>query len=358
MDDVGTTLGAAFYGFTIGAVLFGITITQTYQYFMSKRYGHVWQQYVIVIILLLDTLHFGFAVHLMYTYLLALLGHPVIENAVWSLKSMGSVQVLFTVFVQGLYLYKIWAFAENPMLTPRFGRGLRAIVLFFSLIAIGVGILFLIELQKVAVIRSFDLRFEYVIYVGFGATAFIDMGIAAAMCLMLHKGGAGTKRSNKIIITLIQYIVGTGLLTSLGALLIMVLYIGWPQSLLYLGVEYSMTRLYAISVLALYNSQARLRERLNETRDLHGASMLYFAEPEKIICHPGQTVSHDEHLHNGHHHRSETLDTLDTPDSRRYLNNFTRNFENADAEDTLVERSQRSPAPATRSGRNGRHSTV
>ncbi|KAJ2919594.1 hypothetical protein MD484_g807, partial [Candolleomyces efflorescens] len=170
-------------------------------------------------------------------------------------------------------------------------------------------IVFLVELQKIEVINNFTLEFEYVIYVGFGTTALIDMGIAAAMCLMLYKSSGGiTKRSNMIVTTLIQYTVGTGLLTSLGALMCMVLYIAKPVSLLYLGVEYSMTRckhqhvivmhsfiypylqftylpsaVYAISVLALYNSQSRLRDRWNEPADLKGGSMLYFAEPEKGI---------------------------------------------------------------------------
>ncbi|KAG2005549.1 hypothetical protein CC2G_001945 [Coprinopsis cinerea AmutBmut pab1-1] len=367
-EPIGLTLGAAFYGYTIGAALFGITITQAYHYFMTTtKYGAAWQLYIVIMILVLDTLHFLFAVHMMYTYLLVQLGDTeVMSKVVGSLKSMGSVQVFFTIFVQALYLHKIWTFSRNQLLSKRFGRALRAIVASLSLMAIGVGILFLIELQKIDDIKNFSLRFEYVIYVGFGATAFIDMGIAAAMCLMLHKSSPGTKRSSQIIVTLIQYIVGTGLLTSLGALLIMVLYIAWPNSLLYLGIEYSMTRLYAISVLALYNSQARLRDKLNQTRDLNGASMLYFAEPDKIITHHGGTespVDMNGHAHDPQPRRGDTLDTFATPSSGRHL---TRLFENLDAEDTLVERSPQTyvtsgaalTATASRSGRNGRHYTA
>lgn len=372
---IGMTFGAAFYGYTIGAALFGITITQAYHYFMTSfKYGHKWQHYVVIGILILDTLHFGFAIHMMYTYMISILGDSsVCSEVVWSLKAMGSVQVFFTIFVQALYLQKIWAFSHNQLLTPRFSTILRGVVIGLSLVAIAVGVVFLLELQRIKEITNFDLRFQYVIYVGFGATSLIDMGIAAAMCLMLHKSTAGTKRSAAIIVTLIQYIVGTGLLTSLGALLIMVLYIAFPKSLLYLGVEYSMTRLYAISVLALYNSQSRLRDKLNETMDLNGASMLYFAEPGKIISHRPR-ITHtrgtselesDDLDHTGqplqHRHggRSDTLESSvgTSPTTRRHI--MERIFENVDAEDTLVERNAShngTPYIITRNGR--RHYTA
>ncbi|KAH6912176.1 hypothetical protein BKA70DRAFT_1422895 [Coprinopsis sp. MPI-PUGE-AT-0042] len=405
LDSVGMTLGAAFYGYTLGAALFGITIAQAYQYFMAKKYGPRWQAYIVGAILVLDTLHFTFAMHMMYTFLLQVVGDTGVEyKVVWSLKSMGSVQVFFTIFVQALYLNKIWTCGFGALYSvvqhisagkypifPRnnFANTMQAVVVILTLLAIGVGIGFLIELQKINSIQHFDLRFEYVIYLGFGVTSLVDMTIAAVMCIMLHKSSAGTsKRSSAIVVTLIQYIVGTGLLTSLGALMIMVLYIAWPGSLLYLGVEYSMTRLYAISVLALYNSQARLREKFNETRPLDGASMLYFAQPNKIISHPGrrgqsetpqrratgQTIDDilgslaypddgtSRSRRQSQRRREYTGDstlTRETPDTRRPFS--TRMFEHLGAEDTLVERGYSNGYPLvlsnSRNG-NGRYNTA
>ncbi|KAJ2920801.1 hypothetical protein H1R20_g16291, partial [Candolleomyces eurysporus] len=286
----GTTLGAAFAGFTIGAVLFGITITQAYNYFMYANAPSKSQRISVIIILILDSLHFAFSVHMLFNYLLQISGSTnVIPWVVWSLK---------------------------------------AFVISLSLLAM----VFLVELQKIEVIHSFTLEFEYVIYVGFGTTAFIDMGIAAAMCLMLYKSSKGvTRRSNMIVTTLIQYVVGTGLLTSLGALMCMVLYIAKPVSLLYLGVEYSMTKLYAISVLALYNSQSRLREQWNEPADLKGGSMLYFAGPEKGVVGGGssgqegssstQVTTSDEytrHYRRSRRHRRRTSSLPGSPEDSDY----------------------------------------
>lgn len=287
MSGVAATLGPAFAGYTIGAVLFGVTLLQAYHYFLTSG-GSRSQKITVMIILLLDTIHFAFAIHMFFSYLLLqpreCLGTPDYHWVVWSLKAMGDVQVIFIIYVQALYLYKIWIYSRNVLLTPRFRRFLKGWVVLLSILAIGVGILFLYELQKIKVIQKFETEFEYAIIIGFGTVCFIDLGIAVAMCLMLYYTSSGIgKRSNMIVTQLIQYIVGTGLLTSLSALMCMVLYIANPTSLLYLGVEYSNTRLYAISVLALYNSQSRLRDSWNEPRDLKGSSLIHFADPGKYL---------------------------------------------------------------------------
>ncbi|TEB33945.1 hypothetical protein FA13DRAFT_121348 [Coprinellus micaceus] len=248
------TLGPAFAGYTIGSILFGVTLLQAYHYFMANT-GSQWQRISVTIILVLDTLHFAFAIHMLFNFLLVISGNPHNEPwVIWSLKAMGSVQVFFVVYVQGLYLYKMWMFSRDQLslLSTRFRRSLKAYVVILTFLAVGVGVLFLYELQKIDNISNFSMEFTYVIYVGFGTACLVDLGIAVGMCLMLYKSSGGiTRKSNMIVTTLIQYIVGTGLLTSLGALMCMVLYIAKPISLLYLGVEYSMTRVYAISILAL-----------------------------------------------------------------------------------------------------------
>ncbi|KAJ2923112.1 hypothetical protein H1R20_g13984, partial [Candolleomyces eurysporus] len=300
----GTTLGAAFAGFTIGAVLFGITITQAYNYFMYANAPSKSQRISVIIILILDSLHFAFSVHMLFNYLLQISGSTNVIP--WVVCVLISLQES-----EGIHL-----------------------ISFHSLLSMAHLVFFVIYVQgqKIKVIHSFTLEFEYVIYVGFGTTAFIDMGIAAAMCLMLYKSSKGvTRRSNMIVTTLIQYVVGTGLLTSLGALMCMVLYIAKPVSLLYLGVEYSMTKLYAISVLALYNSQSRLREQWNEPADLKGGSMLYFAGPEKGVVGGGssgqegssstQVTTSDEytrHYRRSRRHRRRTSSLPGSPEDSDY----------------------------------------
>lgn len=368
-ENTSDTLGPAFAGYTIGAILFGVTLLQAYHYFSSNS-GTKWQKISVIIILILDTIHFAFAIHMLFNFLLAISGSPHHTPwVIWSLKAMGSVQVFFVIYVQGLYLYKMWMYSRDglSLLTTRFRRILKAYVIVLSALAIGVGVLFLVELQKIDNIYDFSIEFTYVIYVGFGTACLVDLGIAIAMCLMLYKSSGGiTRKSNMIITTLIQYIVGTGLLTSLMALMCMVLYIAKPISLLYLGVEYSMTRVYAISILALYNSQNRLREQWNEPADVKGKSLLYFNDPEKLAQtgHSSDFETRSEGYYRrtrgraSHRRRTNSLPP-ESPESwqRPLTRNRERRYIFHEHEETLVQHSpyfgrRSSSPPARRPERN------
>lgn len=363
------TLGPAFAGYTIGAILFGVTLLQAYYYFVENR-GSKWQKRTVTAVLVLDGLHFAFAIHMLFNFLLVISGNPHNEPwVIWSLKAMGSVQVFFVVFVQSLYLYKMWMYVAIQtlnLLSKRFQIILKAYVLVLTTLAYGVGVLFLYELQKIDDISNFSDEFTYVIYVGFGTVCLVDLGIAVGMCLMIYKSSGGiTRKTRMIVTTLIQYIVGTGFLTSLAALMCMILYIARPISLLYLGVEYSMTRIYAISILALYNTQNRLHNKWNEPNEIKGKSLLYFKDPFKE-----QTgMSSDlETRSEGYYprprgretHRRRTNSMPETPESwqRPLSRNKERRYIFHEHEETLVQQSpwMRSESPPAR--RPERHRTV
>lgn len=282
-ENVQHSVAGAFFGFTIGAVLFGITILQTYLYFTTYPNDSKWQKATISTVCLLDALHLAFSIDMMYAFVVERFGDVRSgSQALWSLKALGTTQVFFIVFVQCLYLYQIWKLSQNLLLKRRTTRALQVFVVVVALSAFAVGVVFLVELQRITVILGFDENFQYAIYLGFGATALIDIAIACAMCFLLYKSNIGT-RADDVLASLIDYFIGSGLTTSFFAIMCIVLYVAKPDSLLYLGIEFSTPRIYANSVLAMYNSRGRLRERLNATIDLGlGSSRLCFQEPQHI----------------------------------------------------------------------------
>ncbi|KAF8900152.1 hypothetical protein CPB84DRAFT_1847404 [Gymnopilus junonius] len=291
LPDVRATLAAAFFGFSAGAILYGITIRQAFQYYTTCTEDSKWRKFVIAIVCLLDTIHLIFSMYLVYTLILQLVGYPFAGPTTLSLKALGSAQTFLILFVQGFYLSQIWKLSENlQFLTRRFSHAVHQrqfFVIFIAVFAIAVAVVFLSQLQKINSAFSFAAGFEYVVYLGFGATAVIDCAIAAAMCLMLNKGNGGLK-TESIVESLIQYFIGSGLITSFAAILCITLYVAQPNTLLYLGMELSVTRLYANSVLAMFNARSRLRKRLNESVDLnHVPSFIHFRHPESTP----QTIS-------------------------------------------------------------------
>ncbi|KAF8970628.1 hypothetical protein BDZ97DRAFT_1790195 [Flammula alnicola] len=212
---------------------------------------------MIGVVCLLDTLHLVFSMYLVYSLVIQLLGYSVAgPHVLWSLKALGSVQVVLIVLVQGFYLFQIWRLSSNLLLAKTFTRAAQLFVIVIALFALAVAVIFTSQLQKIDVINGFSQNFEYIVYLGFGATAIVDCSIAVAMCLLLHKSSAGTIKSETVLESLIQYFIGSGLMTSLAAILCIILYVAQPNTLLYLGMELSVTRLYANSLLAMYDNSS------------------------------------------------------------------------------------------------------
>jgi len=236
---------------------------------------------------------------MVYSFILLLVGYTDLgPHVLWSLKALVAVQVVIVVLVQFFYLSQIWRLSKNLLLLPRrFTRIVQLFVGFSAVYALAIGIFILQELRKITVIVGFSLEIEFVVYVGFGSTAFVDCTIAAAMCLILHRSNGGTRRTESVVETLIQYFIGTGLLTSFSAILCIALYVAQPSTLLYFGLEFSMTRLYANSILAMFNARKQLRERLEEPLELKLPTNVLFGEPpesQNIRSNPFSTSASGE----------------------------------------------------------------
>lgn len=280
-EDLRSTIGGAFFGFTLGAILLGITLRQAYQYYTTNRNETIFRRSLVAIICSLDLLNFLFGVYMVYSFILLLVGYTDEgPHVLWSIKALVSVQVVIIVLVQFFYLSQIWRLSKNLILLPRrFTRAVQFFVGFSAIYALSIAIFLLQELRKITVIVGFSPEIEFVVYVGFGSTAFVDCTIAAAMCLILHRSNGGTRRTESVVETLIQYFIGTGLLTSFSAILCIALYVAQPSTLLYFGMEFSMTRLYANSMLAMFNARKQLREKLEEPLELKLPTNILFGEP-------------------------------------------------------------------------------
>ncbi|PPQ82286.1 hypothetical protein CVT25_008436 [Psilocybe cyanescens] len=292
---------------------------------------------------LLDTLHFVFSMYLVYNLILQFIGYA--ESA---------PKVLWSVDIMPCHQIRLGAAAEATKANDRFiapsislaitYRKYGAIfVIFIAILAVG-KIYSKYPTLPPGLSVKWTPSIQYVVYLGFGATAFIDCAIAGAMCLILHKSGTGVGgRSEGVLESIIQYFVGSGLTTrysktvrsystcaynshsnsSLAAILCICLarisflsltssgvfnvlhiqFVAQPDTLLYLGMEFSVTRLYANSVLAMFNARRRNNERMNQTIELKFPSGVMFGEPgsmsqtESLISNPfspGQETKYSE----------------------------------------------------------------
>ncbi|KAH9928776.1 hypothetical protein B0H21DRAFT_894774 [Amylocystis lapponica] len=92
-----------------------------------------------------------------------------------------------------------------------------------------------------------------------------DILIAGALCVLLFKSRSEIKGTNTLVNRLMVYAVNRCLLTSVVALAETVMYATMPQTLWFLGIDFTIGKLYANSLLATLNTRHSLRGRGTES---------------------------------------------------------------------------------------------
>ncbi|KDR71922.1 hypothetical protein GALMADRAFT_229418 [Galerina marginata CBS 339.88] len=285
MDAI-DNLRVPFLGFLAGSVLFGVTLLQAYQYFWN--YGQDSKGRKVTVSRLLDCLHFAFSSVLMYGSLTSAARYTN-ETVIWCAPAMAVAKTLLLIFVQSYYLYLIWILAENILIKRGLSRAIKSFSIITFLYAIGALLGFSVSpfLGQVVNIFSFSLSFEKMLYVAFGSTAAIDCGIAAVISVVLYNSSSASAsfkgRGGGIVHDLILFFIGTGVLTAISAIITITLYASNPSSVLYLALEFSVPRIYANSLLALFNAKTRLKEKMDPSVDLRVSSFLIFGEAPASI---------------------------------------------------------------------------
>ncbi|PPQ92813.1 hypothetical protein CVT25_004071 [Psilocybe cyanescens] len=303
-----------FLGFMASAILFGVTVLQSYQYFVNYVDDSFTRKATITIVCthiglweinsFLDCLHFifsGIMICAGYTSELRF-SDP---NAVWSVSFQypASIAQLINLFqnaqgVKGhgygrhftiglrpevcevtIFLPSIVNDRVHPLqflftstLDPYVLRLLyncsRECALMFCKVAANI-------LSKAGLARTI----KKMVVIAIGSTALIDAGIALCIAIVLYDMNTSeTKRGGEIIRGLILFFVGIGILTSVCAVIKVSLFALDPNSVQYLAVQFWVPKIYANSILALFNAKSQLKEKLEVSEHLRASSSLFFGE--------------------------------------------------------------------------------
>ncbi|KAF4612967.1 hypothetical protein D9613_010892 [Agrocybe pediades] len=87
----------------------------------------------------------------------------------------------------------------------------------------------------------------------------VDTIIAASLCTLLLMSRTGTRKTNSVITLLMAFSINTGLLTSIVTLASFIAYAVWPQRFVFMGIYFTISKLYINSVLASLNARTAIR---------------------------------------------------------------------------------------------------
>lgn len=245
------TVGALFLGTVVAALLFGINIFQSYSYFHEFPNDSRLHRTSVLILFLLDAFHLLLAIRSVYAYIVTGFGDPLgLLDILWSIKLQVSVNVVVVLIVQSLYTMRVW------LLAGYHGGVLGYIVVLAVASGFAVGILLACLLYTIRTYTELS-KISWSINAAISVSTLIDSVIAAAMCYYLVKSKGLRPELNSRISTIIQCILGSGLLTSACSLSTLFSYNLLPKTFVFLALQFLLTKLYVGSYLAMLNARER-----------------------------------------------------------------------------------------------------
>ncbi|CDO77625.1 hypothetical protein BN946_scf184946.g18 [Trametes cinnabarina] len=122
-----------------------------------------------------------------------------------------------------------------------------------------------VELIRLGSFHEFGQKFRWVFTLGLVLSSVVDFLITGGLCYYLRRNRTGTGRFDHILDSVTLYTVENGLLTSITTLVSLIFWLVKPHVLIYLGLHFAISKLYANSFLASMNARKILRAQSQST---------------------------------------------------------------------------------------------
>ncbi|KAF9555960.1 hypothetical protein CPC08DRAFT_765552 [Agrocybe pediades] len=289
--DVPNTFGACLIGALISAVLYGLTTLQTYLYYVYYPKDTRQLKILVGFIWIIDTVHFGFMSLAVYHYLvksnLVNSSRHVFKSAQvtnyfnpagladghWSLFASVALNSIVACVVQAFFVVRIF------IICPQ--RAKWWVASFLSLLVLAHFAFGLETVTFMYIKKQLEKLSEISL---FAATPFAifavlsDILIAGSLCYLLHENRTGIRKTDTLVSTLIIYAINRCLLTSVVAVVEVIVFCIMPHSLWFLAIDFFIGRLYANSLLATLNCRTSLMAGKGDTVSTFHLSDMRFTD--------------------------------------------------------------------------------
>ncbi|KJA15860.1 hypothetical protein HYPSUDRAFT_207529 [Hypholoma sublateritium FD-334 SS-4] len=271
MGELDSTLGAVLIAGLLAAVLHGLTILQTFLYTQTSGSDGPLMRCLVLFLWSVDTLHTALISHTLYFYLVTNFGHiGVLAAPTWSIIVAIYLTSLTGIIVRIFLAYRLFLLCGRYR--PRLRVALPAIVMIPTMITFLTGLIFASKAFIVRLFARLD-TFSVYLYITFSAAALADTLIAVSLCVLLYRSRTGIEQTDSLLTTLIVMTINTGLLTSIFALLCLITYSIWPLKFIYVGMYFSLNKLYVNSLLGSLNARKILQAKQERSTHDHRRSV-------------------------------------------------------------------------------------
>ncbi|KAH0584931.1 hypothetical protein H2248_008202 [Termitomyces sp. 'cryptogamus'] len=249
-------LGAAFLGNLVAGIFYGITCVQAYMYFIkNSRKDEPWFKGIIFFLWLLDTVHLAFITHGLYVYMVSNFGNlAALAAPPWSLLAQIYVTCISDAIVRCIFGRRVW-------LMTRRNYFLVICIALTSTCTFVTGVAFATRAFSLKEFKHFS-KISYFLYTSLGSGVAADLLIAGSLCFSLSQRKTGFKKTDSLVTVLIMYTINTSLLTTICSAACFITYTIWPNEFTFIGIYFSLSKLFLNSLLATLNGRDSLSGKL------------------------------------------------------------------------------------------------
>ncbi|OBZ67081.1 hypothetical protein A0H81_12889 [Grifola frondosa] len=248
-----TSLGSLLLGGMVCTALSGIVAMQTAIYFRFFTRDRWPTKLKVAGVFLIDMLHAAMVCAVNYMYFVESFGDmDITDHVFWTVGISIALTAVITFFVHWFFAFRLFLLSKRnywvtvPIILLALGRVVAAFVTAAELIILGSFSIF------------FD-RFKWVFTTGLILASMVDVMITSALCYYLRRNRTGSGRFDHILDSVTLYTLENGMLTCLTTLVSLIFWLAKPHVLIYLGLHFAISKLYANSFLASMNARKMLR---------------------------------------------------------------------------------------------------
>ncbi|TCD59770.1 hypothetical protein EIP91_011518 [Steccherinum ochraceum] len=266
MARFGSTYGAVLIGGLIALFLSGFVTMQTVLYYRVYRKDRVHIKLLVTAVWILDLFHSGLVLGANWQYQIIDRDYSGPIRIHWTIPACITITSVITFLVISFYIHRLWTLSSH-----RTYLVLPIVLLNTFRVAAGFGSS--AQMASKTIWPEFTIHTGWLFAVCLTTSCALDFLVASTLVLLLRQNRTGFWRNltihflpsspsmDQVLDSITLYTIENGLLTSITTIITLVVWLSMPHNLVFLGIHYTIAKLYANSFLAMLNARKNLQER-------------------------------------------------------------------------------------------------
>ncbi|KZV65032.1 hypothetical protein PENSPDRAFT_147238 [Peniophora sp. CONT] len=255
-----STLGAALAGGMVAVALSALVCFQTFLYYLIFPQDTRAYKLLVGWIWLSDSAHTILVCASVWFYTISNFNNPDIVSRIFNPVAINVTLTGFiTLSVNAFYGYRIHRLSKSNW-------WITGPIIFLSVARVGMGLTTTVMMIREGSFPAFAAKFKILFTTGLILSAVTDIYVSVARYWYLRNLRDGYVVTQEMVDTTVVFTINDGMLTCLVVIASIACWLGMPHNFVYLGIYFTIAKLYSNSLLATLNLRNWFRHRYNLPR--------------------------------------------------------------------------------------------